>query len=407
MRLAHIPLILLPLLTWAVQQSPPSPAETLDSAPPHSDSSPRAAIVALVEESDLSDLEVSVRQLEESFNAHYQYPWVFFSTEPLSEDFRQVVSTATTSVCFYETITPGNHTLNESHDLASPAHCHRCTSRHSLDSLAKQGRMRDYDWFLRVEPGALFTEHIEFDVFRFMQDREIGYGWLTGPRLYWIDDASSHLPKPNSSPAEMEIPPLDGAAGTCGLVACNMDGSHSDDFMVLRSGFGIPFLEGGGDLVNFDTDWKQTCAEGGQTKAVDCLGPRTELGSIAFFQSEGHEALIQHSLNNHCEVDPTDTPDDDPSEIFRVRKLRSIRVIPRYHLGVSRRVTGGIKPKFPGPTPAPVISILLYHVALSMEKHHSHWMWICEDMSRQAHVPGLKSGNTVIDERNFTPFYKF
>jgi hypothetical protein len=51
--------------------------------------------------------------------------------------------------------------------------------------------------------------------------------------------------------------------------------------------------------------------------------------------------------------------------------------------------------------------VLLYHVALGMEKHHSHWVWICEDIGRQAHIPGLQSGNTVIDERNFTPNYKF
>lgn len=160
MRLA-LPLILLPLLTWAMQQSSPSPAETLDVVPPPSESSPRAALVALVEESDLSDLGVSIRQLEESFNARFQYPWVFFSTKPLNEDFREVVSAATTSACFYEVITPCNHSLNESHDLASPAHCHRCPAHHSLDFLAKQGRMRDYDWFWRVEPGvSAFLFHL-------------------------------------------------------------------------------------------------------------------------------------------------------------------------------------------------------------------------------------------------------
>ncbi|KAK7228111.1 hypothetical protein V2G26_000281 [Clonostachys chloroleuca] len=225
-----------------------------------------------------------------------------------------------------------------------------------------------------VEPQALFTEHIEFDVFRFMKNHDIGYGWLTGPRLYWLDDASSHLPKPDSSRAEKGISPRDGAAGTCDLVACNMDGGHSHDFM--------------------------TCMKGVQTKAMNCLGPRTQLGSVAFFQSEGHEALIQHSLREHCDAQPVDDDDSIPG-------VRTIRRFPRYRLGTSRRVTRGIKPKFPEPTSAPVISVLLYHVALGMEKHHSHWVWICEDISRQAHIPGLQSGNTVIDERNFTPSHLF
>ncbi|VUC38252.1 unnamed protein product, partial [Clonostachys rosea] len=401
MRLAHLTLILLPLLAWAVQQSPTPSVETLDSISPHPDPSPRAAIVAVVEESDLSDLEVSVRQLEASFNARYHYPWVFFSTKHLSENFRQVVSNATNSVCFYEVLTPDNHARDELHDLASPAHCHQRPSRHNLDSFAKQGRMRDYEWFWRVEPGALFTQYLEFDIFRFMQDRKIAYGWLAGLRLYWLDDASSHLPQSNSSRAEKDTLQFDGTAGTCDLITFNMDGGHFNN----SSGLGIPLIEGDGDLVNFGADWKQTCVDGAQAEAVDCLGPRTELGSIAFFQSEGHGALIQHSLNKYCDAEPTDTPDEEPTESFAVLGPRSTKFLPRYSLGTSRGVTRGIKPKFSKPTPAPVVNVLLYHVAVSMEKHHSHWDLIYREIGQPPLVPGLMSGNTVIDNRNFKPSY--
>lgn len=68
----------------------------------------RAALVSLAHDDDLPAVIISIQQLEETFNSRYQYHWVFFSTEPLSENFRRQTSNATKAVCLYEVI-PREH----------------------------------------------------------------------------------------------------------------------------------------------------------------------------------------------------------------------------------------------------------------------------------------------------------
>lgn len=68
----------------------------------------RAALVSLAHEEDLPAILVSIQQLEDTFNFQYQYHWVFFSTEPLSETFRRETSNATKAICLYEVI-PRDH----------------------------------------------------------------------------------------------------------------------------------------------------------------------------------------------------------------------------------------------------------------------------------------------------------
>lgn len=68
----------------------------------------RAALVSVVHESDLPAILSSVQQLEQTFNADYQYDWVFFSAEPLSDTFRSKTSNATRASCLFEVI-PREH----------------------------------------------------------------------------------------------------------------------------------------------------------------------------------------------------------------------------------------------------------------------------------------------------------
>lgn len=157
------------------------------------DKKPRAAFVSLAHENDLSALLSSISQLEETFNHRYQYHWIFFSTQPLSEEFRQQTSNATGAVCFYEVIS-GDKLASPKQPAAfntlSPAQTGEYVSEigrqvQSLDQIsrwnsgpfASENRLRDYDWIWRIEPGAQFTHDITFDVFRFMRDHEIAYGF--------------------------------------------------------------------------------------------------------------------------------------------------------------------------------------------------------------------------------------
>ena len=49
---------------------------------------PRAALISLVRNSELSGLIQSMRQLEYHWNHKYQYPWIFFNDEPFSDEFK-------------------------------------------------------------------------------------------------------------------------------------------------------------------------------------------------------------------------------------------------------------------------------------------------------------------------------
>lgn len=159
------------------------------------DQRPRAAFVSLAHEHDLPAILSSISQLEETYNHRYRYPWVFFSTQPLSEDFRQQTSNATGAVCLYEVITKENlispkqpSAFNALPPRHLPGQEAVSEDGHSTPFLgqishwnsgpfAREKRLRDYDWVWRIEPGAQFTHDIKFDVFRFMRDHEIAYGF--------------------------------------------------------------------------------------------------------------------------------------------------------------------------------------------------------------------------------------
>lgn len=126
----------------------------------------------MAREHDLEGILHSIQQLEESFNSRYLYHWVFFSTKPLSEDFRRVTSNATNATCIYEHIPEAAGTLATRVDLDGleqsvfgPLNSksingathhgkgHRRSRRWDWGSIARADRMRDYDWFWRIEPG--------------------------------------------------------------------------------------------------------------------------------------------------------------------------------------------------------------------------------------------------------------
>ena len=54
----------------------------------HKNTKPRAALISLVRNSELSGLIQSMQQLEFQWNRKYNYPWIFFNDEPFSDEFK-------------------------------------------------------------------------------------------------------------------------------------------------------------------------------------------------------------------------------------------------------------------------------------------------------------------------------
>jgi hypothetical protein len=61
----------------------------------------QAAIIALVRNSELRDMAQSMRELEETFNRKFKYPWIFFNDEPFEDQFKRITSSLTDAETFY------------------------------------------------------------------------------------------------------------------------------------------------------------------------------------------------------------------------------------------------------------------------------------------------------------------
>lgn len=140
------------------------------SSPPPAEQTPRAALVTLAHDYDLDAMLFTMQQLEDKFNSRYQYQWIFFSTEMLSNDFKELTSNATNATCIYEVIpnenwvipgwtdpsqaltSPGSSMENHA-EIRKPVANIRQMNHWSSAPFAKERRLRDYDWFWRIEPG--------------------------------------------------------------------------------------------------------------------------------------------------------------------------------------------------------------------------------------------------------------
>lgn len=60
-----------------------------------------AAIISLVRNSELHQMTQSMRELEETFNRKFKYPWIFFNDEPFDEKFMRITSSLTDAECRY------------------------------------------------------------------------------------------------------------------------------------------------------------------------------------------------------------------------------------------------------------------------------------------------------------------
>jgi mannosyltransferase len=130
----------------------------------------RAALVTVVGEADLPATLFSIKQIEDNFNNRHLYDWVFFSVQDLPEKFKEETSNATNATCLFEVIPKENWDVPGWTDLpqlassqeGNPDHkfaAHKSNAlvrqmkRWSSAPFAKERRLKNYEWFWRVEPG--------------------------------------------------------------------------------------------------------------------------------------------------------------------------------------------------------------------------------------------------------------
>ncbi|CZT07890.1 related to alpha-1,2-mannosyltransferase [Rhynchosporium agropyri] len=167
------------------------------------DGRPRAALISLVRNSELKGMIHSMQQLEYRWNRKYQYPWIFFNDEPFTEEFKAATRNLTSAKCYYKVV-PKEHWslpswIDESRFMNSleylgtigvgkgwmVSYHHMC--RWNSGFFYKHPFLGAYDWYWRVEPDVHYFCNIDYDVFRFMRDNNLKYGF----NMNILDDARS------------------------------------------------------------------------------------------------------------------------------------------------------------------------------------------------------------------------
>ncbi|KIJ55525.1 glycosyltransferase family 15 protein [Sphaerobolus stellatus SS14] len=154
----------------------------------------KAVLLMHARSADLKQVMASMKQLEDTFNKKHQYPWLFLSEEPFSEQFKKYTTEITDSTVSYGLI-PKEHwfqpdwideekarearvKLAQSSDALYPhSVTYRNLYRFNSGFFFRHELLKDYDYYWRVEPGVRFFCDLEYDPFLYMQDNNKVYGF--------------------------------------------------------------------------------------------------------------------------------------------------------------------------------------------------------------------------------------
>ncbi|KAI0395482.1 glycolipid 2-alpha-mannosyltransferase-domain-containing protein [Xylariaceae sp. FL0594] len=369
-------------------------------------SRPKAAFISLVRNSEAEEMAYSIKQLEARFNnrSTHHYDWVFFNDEEFSLEFKAVVANATDSTCHFEIIPEEHWSVPSWIDTTRfdvgrqfmgsigvgkawlQSYHHMC--RWNAGLFALEDRLAQYDFFWRVEPGVDFSCNINYDVFRFMRDNNLAYGF----NMAILDDARS-------------FPSLWDR--TREFLSDHEDLIHEDadyDWLLQKP------LKAGDDRLasqRLDVD--------GDTDLVDRLKrleynncqfySNFEIGSLAFFRSKEHREYFDY----------LDKTGGFYYERFGDAPIHTLSVslfLPKSRIWYFRDIgyAHGLCAQCPphktrlsaDPEPEHSSTIRELDVDPDFLDTHRRWEVMSEDVIRQGGIPGLACGCTVsaIDQNN-------
>ncbi|KAA8915194.1 hypothetical protein TRICI_002689 [Trichomonascus ciferrii] len=158
----------------------------------HSPKSPEnATFVTLARNSDLKDLLNTITSVEDRYNRRYHHDWVFLNDEPFSQEFQDVTSSLISGTAKFGVI-PREHwsypdwiNQTEAQETRvrmkniiygdSESYRHMC--RFESGFFFHHPLMQQYRYYWRVEPSTQLHCDIEYDVFRFMREKDKKYGF--------------------------------------------------------------------------------------------------------------------------------------------------------------------------------------------------------------------------------------
>jgi mannosyltransferase len=134
-----------------------------------------------------------MQDLERTWNHKFNYPWTFINDEAFSEEFMRVTKSNTKAECRYLVI-PNEHwevpswinrdlmeesakILQEQNVQYADMLSYHQMCRWNSGLFYKHPGLQDIQYYWRVEPNVHFFCDVDYDVFRFMQDRNKTYGF--------------------------------------------------------------------------------------------------------------------------------------------------------------------------------------------------------------------------------------
>ncbi|CAJ2504916.1 Uu.00g123100.m01.CDS01 [Anthostomella pinea] len=349
-------------------------------------SRPRAALIALVHNSEINHMVYSIAQLEARFNGRltHQYDWVFFSDEEFTDQFKQAVADVTSSQCYFEVITKEHWSdtsrFDEGRSLGvSEAWLHGShhMRRWNAGLFAMEKSLANYDYFWRVEPGVDFRSNINYDVFRFMQDNNMAYGF----NMAILDDARS-------------FPSLWDS--TKSFVETHKNLIHDDADYDW-------FLQDPRQVA--DASQNRTPADEDDEDAYDSMEYNScqsyselEIGDLSFFRGEEHRSYLKY-------LDNTGGFHDENFGNAPIHTMSVSMFLPKsriwyfkdigYAHGVCTRCTQHELRLTIDGEPVPVSLARSIVINQSLGETHRYWEVVALGMKRQSGIPGLSSGCTV------------
>ncbi|VVT48743.1 uncharacterized protein SAPINGB_P001929 [Magnusiomyces paraingens] len=152
-----------------------------------------ATFVTLARNSDLWELVESINHVEDRFNRKFKYDWVFLNDKPFDENFIKVTTNLVSGKTHYGLIPPEHWSFPDWIDKDRAAlvreemrakkiiygdsvpYRHMC--RFESGFFWRQPVMNQFKYYWRVEPGIKLYCDIDYDVFKYMAENKLKYGF--------------------------------------------------------------------------------------------------------------------------------------------------------------------------------------------------------------------------------------
>lgn len=175
-------------------------AQAVSEAVPETAERANATFVTLARNRDLWPLIESIRAIEDRFNHQFHYDWVFLNDDDFTPQFMEVTSALISGKTHYGKIPKEQWSVPSWVDRkkaegawkkmeadkviygGSESYRHMC--RFESGFFFQHPLLDQFKYYWRIEPDVKFFCDIPYDVFKFMADNKLKYGFTTSMHEY-------------------------------------------------------------------------------------------------------------------------------------------------------------------------------------------------------------------------------